>query len=123
MKISDAEWEILKVLWKKPNSNLKEIAEELKNTSWSYTTIRTLVTRLMEKGAIDADKSSTSNFKYRPVLRENEYKATKAKNFLEKVFDGSASMMMASLVHGGGLSEEEAKKLKAFVEGMEEEKP
>jgi BlaI family penicillinase repressor len=120
MKISDAEWEIMKVLWKNPYSNLKEISENLINNKWSYTTIRTLVSRLMEKGAIMADKSSPTNFKYYSALPENEYKESNARNFLAKVFDGSAAMMMAALVQGGSLTEAETKKLKELIAQMEE---
>lgn len=117
--ISESEWKIMKVLWKKPNITLKEIAENLKNTGWSYTTIRTLVNRLLEKGAVDADKTSVSTFKYFPVALENECKELEVKSFLSRVFDGSAAMMMTALVNGGGLSEKEAEKLKAIIEQMD----
>lgn len=117
--ISESEWKIMKVLWKKPNITLKEIAESLKNTSWSYTTIRTLVNRLLEKGVVDADKTSANTFKYFPVALENECKESEVKSFLSRVFDGSASMMLTTLIKGGGLSEKEAEKLKTIIEQMD----
>lgn len=72
----------MQVLWKKPNSTLKEMAESMKSHKWSDTTIRTLITRLMEKGAISADKSIANNFKYFPILMENACKKREANGFI-----------------------------------------
>lgn len=117
--ISEAEWKVMECLWKEPNVTLKQISDNLKDTKWSYTTIRTLVTRLMEKGAIDADKSSASNFRYFPVIPEKECRLQEAKNFLTRVFHGSASMMLSTLVRQEELSAEEFAQLKKIIESME----
>ena len=117
--ISEAEWKVMRVLWERPNLTLKEIADSLKDISWGYTTIRTLVSRLLEKGVIGADKSAVSAFKYFPVALETECKESEMKNFLSRVFDGSAKMMMAALINGGGLSQEEAEELKEIIDQMD----
>ncbi|MCX7614235.1 MAG: BlaI/MecI/CopY family transcriptional regulator [Clostridiales bacterium] len=118
-KISDAEWKVMRVLWNQSGLTLKEIADQLKDTSWSYTTIRTLINRLLEKGAITADKTSVNAFKYFPAVLESECKESEVKSFLSRVFDGSAAMMMATLINGGGLSKKESEKLKKIIEEMD----
>lgn len=117
--ISEAEWKVMECLWKKDSLTLKQISEELTDTKWSYTTIRTMVTRLMEKGAIAADKSSTANFKYYAVAPEKECKLEETKSFLKRVFDGSISTMVATLAKQETLSKEEVAELKRIIESME----
>ncbi len=118
VSISESEWKIMKVLWEKPELTLKEIAASLEDTDWSYTTIRTLVTRLMEKGAVTADKSS-SNFRYFPAVPENECKRKEVSRFLSRVFDGSVSMLVSTLTKDSNLTEEERKELMNIIEKME----
>ncbi|GAA0722384.1 mecA-type methicillin resistance repressor MecI [Clostridium malenominatum] len=117
--ISESEWKVMVCLWDEPNLTLKQIADKLKDTKWSYTTIRTLVTRLMEKGIIDADKTSTSNFKYFPVAPEKECKVEETKSFLTRVFDGSISMMVSTLARQEELSRKEVEELKKIIESMD----
>ncbi|KAJ52783.1 BlaI family penicillinase repressor [Clostridium tetanomorphum] len=117
--ISESEWKVMTCLWKEPNLTLKQISQNLKDTKWSYSTIRTLVTRLMEKGAIDADKSSSSNFKYFPIVQEKECKVQETKNFLTRVFNGSVSMMISTLAKQEELSPKEVAELKEIIESMD----
>ncbi|WP_139903037.1 BlaI/MecI/CopY family transcriptional regulator [Clostridium thermarum] len=117
--ISEAEWKVMECLWKNDSLTLKQISEELKDTKWSYTTIRTMVTRLMEKGAIGADKSSTSNFKYYALAPEKECKLEETRSFLKRVFGGSISTMVATLAKQETLSKEEVAELKKIIENME----
>ena len=117
--ISESEWKIMKILWDKPNLTLKEIAASLEDTDWSYTTIRTLVTRLTEKGAIAADKSSSNNFLYYPAVSESECKNKEVNRFLSRVFDGSVSMLVSTLTKDSNLTEEEQKELMNIIEKMD----
>ncbi|MEL7655340.1 MAG: BlaI/MecI/CopY family transcriptional regulator [Bacillota bacterium] len=116
LSISESEWKVMKVLWEKPNLTLKEIAAGLDETDWSYTTIRTLVTRLSEKGAIAADKSQTNNFRYYPAVSESECKFKEVNRFLSRVFDGSVSMLVSTLTKDSNLTEKEQKELMDIIE-------
>ncbi|QHI72995.1 BlaI/MecI/CopY family transcriptional regulator [Aminipila terrae] len=120
ISISDSEWKIMKVLWEYPNITLKEIAGRTKECGWGYSTVRTLVNRLADKGAINADKGVPNNFKYYPVVGEEECKIKEVKSFLEKVFDGSASMLISTLVKDSELSDEEQKKLRDIIDKMDQ---
>ena len=70
IRISDAEWKIMKTLWnsESPAMTLGEIISALgEDNRWSYTTVRTLIVRLIDKGAVSADKPpvSTATARYR----------------------------------------------------------
>ena len=119
INISDSEWKIMQILWTEPELTLREIYDRIGDSSWSYTTVRTLVSRLSEKGAIAADKKSAKNFRYYPAVSESECKNKEVKNFLNRVFDGSAKMMMASLTKESSLSEKEQQELLALIDKME----
>ncbi|MCI8631647.1 MAG: BlaI/MecI/CopY family transcriptional regulator [Firmicutes bacterium] len=117
--ISNSEWKIMKVLWETPYITLRQIYEKAGvSEGWSYTTVRTLVTRLVDKEAAAADKSGT-NFKYYPLLSENECKNSEVKNFLDKVFDGRKSMLMVSLTKDSNLTVEETKTLMSLIEKID----
>ncbi len=118
--ISDSEWKIMKILWEEPYLTLRQIDERVKEKSgWSYTTVRTLVTRLTEKGAAAADKSHPGNFRYYPLISEEDSKNREVKSFLDRVFDGKKSMMMVSLTKDSNLTEDETKTLMSIIEKMD----
>ena len=118
--ISNSEWKIMKVLWETPYITLRQIYEKAGTSEgWSYTTVRTLVTRLVDKEAAAADKSG-GNFKYYPLLSENECKNSEVKNFLDKVFDGRKSMLMVSLTKDSNLTAEETKTLMSLIEKIDD---
>ena len=117
--ISNSEWKIMKILLQTPKLTLRQIYEKTGAAEgWSYTTVRTLVTRLVEKEAVAADKSG-ANFKYYPLLSENECKNSEVKNFIDKVFDGKKSTLMVSLTKDSKLTEEETKTLMSLIEKID----
>jgi BlaI family penicillinase repressor len=50
--ISDSEWKIIEILWKYPNSTVSDIVKSLEHTGWSYSTIKTMLNRLVDKGFV-----------------------------------------------------------------------
>ena len=117
--ISNSEWKIMKILWQTPKLTLRQIYEKTGAAEgWSYTTVRKLVTWLVEKEAVAADKSG-ANFKYYPLLSENECKNSEVKNFIDKVFDGKKSTLMVSLTKDSKLTEEETKTLMSLIEKID----
>lgn len=118
ISISESEWKVMKILWDKSGLTLKEIAAGLEDTGWGYTTIRTLVTRLSEKGAINADRS-TGNFKYYPVVNESDCIHKEVNRLLTRVFDGSVSMLVSTLTKDSNLTDKERKELMDIIEKMD----
>ena len=118
ISISDAEWTIMKALWQSEDKKmtLKEIAEAVADAGWSYTTVRTMVGRLVEKEVITADESHPKSFRYSAAeaCRKEEMKS-----FINRIFDGSAKLMVSSLVSGKNLSKEEQQTLLEIIDKME----
>ncbi len=118
--ISESEWRIMECLWNESNLTLKQIVEKLHDTKWSYTTIRTMVKRLLDKRIIGADKSQSSNFKYFSIVKEKDCKIEEAKSFLSRVFDGSLAIMISTLAKQEELTDKEIAELKKIIDGMNE---
>lgn len=119
--ITESEWKIMKVLWKNSPLTLKEVVECLKEEcDWSNTTVRTLIVRLMEKGCIAADKS-TGKFKYVPLIEKEACQREEAKDFLERVFEGSMGRFITAFAKQGKLSKKDQEELRKLIDKIEEE--
>lgn len=120
ISISETEWKVMEVLWAGEPMNIGDIREALKTTGWSNSTIKTLVRRLCQKRAIEADDSK-GQFSYKTLVGENECRLKETKNLIERVYHGSVKMLMANLVSDSNLTDEDAKKLMDIISKMEEE--
>ena len=112
----------MKILWKQPSSTLSDIVKDrdLEDQNWSYSTVKTLLRRLVDKGVVDVDKSVANSFKYKAAIQEQDCKVKEANNFLQKVFEGSLSMFVSTLAKGSNLTEQERENLIDMISKMEE---
>jgi BlaI family penicillinase repressor len=116
-QISEAELEVMKVLWELKQATSSQIIEKLTKVKvWKPKTVQTLLNRLVAKGAVKAEKAYGKAFIYSPLISETEYKTFASRSFLDKVFNGSLSLMVTSFVRGQKLSAEEIEKLKKLLE-------
>jgi len=113
-RIADAELEVMRILWREGRPlSFCEIRTELENSKkWSKSTIQTLVARLREKGAITMQTHYV--MLYSPNITEQEYLSDENKTFLDKLFDGNAKNLVASLCESGQLVESDIDELKQF---------
>ena len=87
-QISEAEYEVMKVVWKYAPINTNEITEKLlKTTVWSPKTIQTLIKRLVTKGALSYEKQGRI-FVYTPLVLEREYVGQESRSFLKRFYGG-----------------------------------
>ena len=83
-QISEAEFEVMKIVWKYAPISTNEITEKLlQTTSWSPKTIQTLIKRLVTKGVLTYEKQSRV-FVYTPTVKENEYINQESNSFLNR---------------------------------------
>lgn len=121
ISITESEWKVMEVLWEKSPVSLKEILNMLKaKTPWSTTTVRTLLVRLMEKGAVEADKSTT-NFKYYPLIAKEVCQIQETRNLLDRVFNGSIGALVSTLVRESDLTQEDREELMNIISKMKVE--
>lgn len=118
-QISDAELEIMRVVWAKNKEPLlfAELTDELaaKGRPWQKNTLITLLNRLVNKGFLKARKTGRRN-EYTPLVSEVEYQTAQTKHFLEKLYEGSASGLVATLISGDLLTDEEYSELRQMLE-------
>lgn len=116
-QISDAELEVMKVLWQLGRATSADIVEQLTTvTEWKPKTVQTLITRLLAKGAISADTKEARAYIYSPLVSESEYKEYANHTFLEKLYNGSVKMMLASFIREQKMSKEELESLRNLLE-------
>ncbi len=115
-RISDTEWEVMRAVWSGHPATAGEIAERLAQSdpSWHPKTARTLIGRLVEKGALAYDVEGRS-FLYRPAVTEQECIAAASASFLDRVFGGALKPMLAHFVEREDLSPEEVKELEKIL--------
>lgn len=120
-RISETEWEIMRVVWAKAPCSASEIIETLAQAdpSWHPKTIKTYLNRLVSKKALGYCKEGRA-YVYRPLVTEKESVSAASQSFLERVFGGSLRPMLAHFVEHKKLSPEEIRDLKRI---LEEENP
>ena len=114
ISVSDAELEILEVLWSAGASlNAKEIRTRLgQNKSWERTTVLTLIQRLLKKNVLRQEKREV--YYYTPCIGREEYVREETKNFVDKFFKGSSRNLAAALVNSKALTEEDIRELRDY---------
>lgn len=119
-QISEAEYEIMKIVWKYAPISTNEITDRLLlTTSWSPKTIQTLIKRLTTKGALTYEKQGRV-FVYTPAIREQEYLEQTRNSFLKRYYDGNITAMLASYIESDGLSQDELSTLRSLLAGKAE---
>lgn len=113
-KISDAELEVMTILWREKRSvPFSDIRTELnRKMGWEKSTIATLLRRLLKKGAISVQEREIHY--YTPNISKEDYIMSKEKSLIDKLYEGSAKNFVAALCHSGELTEADIDELKMY---------
>jgi len=110
-KISDAEWEVMKVIWKNPYCTASTVIDSLKDhKEWKPKTIKTLIRRLLEKEVIGFEAFGRE-YKYYPLINEEHCVKEESKSFLQRVYRGSLKSMLLNFIEDDNLSKEDVEEL------------
>jgi BlaI family penicillinase repressor len=114
--ISNAEWIVMKVIWARSSATAAEVVEALESeTSWKPKTIMTLLNRLAKKGVLRFEKEGRA-YRYFPVVGEAETIRAERRSFVERVYGGALTPMLASFLEEAELSQEEIDDLKRLLD-------
>ena len=114
-QISEAEFEVMKVIWKHAPISTNEITDQLtQTTKWSPKTIQTLIKRLVAKGALSYEKQSRV-FVYTPLIEEKEYIGQESRSFLARYYNGDITAMLSAYVEEDKLSASEIDTLRSIL--------
>ena len=114
-QISEAEFEVMKTIWKYAPISTNEITDRLvKTTTWSPKTIQTLIKRLVTKGVLSYEKQSRV-FVYTPLVGESEYIGQESNNFLNRFYNGDITAMVSAYIDNEKLSKTEVDELRSLL--------
>lgn len=120
-QISEAEFEVMKIVWKYAPISTNEITEQLsKTTAWSPKTIQTLIKRLVTKGVLSYEKQSRF-FVYTPLVKERDYIGQESNSFLDRFYNGDITAMLSAFIENDRLSEGEINTLRILLSKNKEE--
>ena len=115
--ITDAELEIMKILWENKQISLNQIMEELrKNEHKNKNTIKTLLYRLIEKGAVKSISKNKKENEFKAIISKEKYLRKANQSFLDKLYNGNTSNMLLNFVENKEISKDELKKLIEIIE-------
>lgn len=117
INISESEWTVMEYLWNNPLVSITEIRKALSSTGWSDSTIKTLVRRLVSKQVI-AVNDEEAHFLYYPLVSQQECRSKETKCFIDRVYQGSVSMLVTNLAADSNLTEKETEELMNLIEKM-----
>lgn len=117
INISESEWTVMEYLWNNPLVTITEIRKALSSTGWSDSTIKTLVRRLVSKQVI-AVNDEEANFRYYPLVSQQECRSMETRSFINRVYQGSVSMLVTNLAADSNLTEKETEELMNLIEKM-----
>jgi BlaI family penicillinase repressor len=118
-QISDAEWQVMNVVWERQPLASQEVVAALANEhDWSAATVKTMLHRLVKKRVL-AFKREGNRYHYRARIGRNDCIRQAAQSFVERVFGGETAPMLAHFVRSGQLSDEEIVELKRLLDEQE----
>lgn len=116
VKLYDSELHIMEYLWQQKEATAKEIAAAMADTvGWSKTTTYTVLKKCVEKGAVQRQEPG---FHCRPLISRQQAQEYETRELINKMYQGSADLLVASLLGGQKLSAEEVARLKQLVEQL-----
>lgn len=120
-KLSDAESDVLKMLWQLGPSTVRTLKEALRHDGlvWAHTTVLTLLQRLESKGYVGSDKSGFAHV-YSPVVTREKLLRNCVKDLINHYCDGAASPLFQALVKGHPFSAEEIAQFREMLEEMDQ---
>ena len=116
-RISETEWEVMRAIWAHHPASASQVIERLQKVdpTWHPKTAKTLLTRLVTKGALGFEMEGRS-YVYRPLVAEADCVAVASTSFLDRVFGGSLQPMLAHFVAARRLTSRDLDELKRLLE-------
>tara|TARA_R110002126_G_scaffold38317_14_gene114471 strand:- start:1352 stop:1732 length:381 start_codon:yes stop_codon:yes gene_type:complete len=120
-EISNAELSVMQVLWQRQPLSANEVVAELGNEKdWHEKTVKTLLNRLVSKGALGFDKQGRA-YLYYPLIAEQDYQRQQSRSFVERIFAGRVAPLVAGFASQNKLDANDVQQLKQLIADWEQE--
>ncbi len=113
-RISEAEWEVLSLLWREAPLSSAQIITKLESRSWKPSTVRTFLARLEKKGAVGTVESAEGRL-YKPKVSRDVCVRQESLSFLDRVFEGATASLLIHFAGSRRLSDREISELEAVL--------
>lgn len=118
-KISEAEWEVMKIIWGKNPCSANEIIKILESsTNWKPKTVKSLISRLLNKNVIGFNENGRTYYYY-PLIDEKKCVREESNSFIQRVYNGAAKNMLLSFIQDNRLTKEDLDDLKRILDDKE----
>jgi BlaI family transcriptional regulator, penicillinase repressor len=118
VRITEAESHIMEALWREGPSTPDEIVLAVKNQGWAPGTVKTLINRLLKKGALQAGRSG-ERYEYRPAIERGDYALTESQHLIDRLFQGQIAPLVSHFAEHKKLSAQDIARLKELIERLE----
>jgi BlaI family transcriptional regulator, penicillinase repressor len=119
MQISEAESVVMEVLWASSPRSAEDVVEALRgDQDWQEPTIKTLLNRLLNKGAISAEREGR-RYLYAPVLQREDWVRAQSSSLLQRLFGGRLAPLVAQFHEDGALDPKDVAELRAVLDEAE----
>lgn len=123
ISLTQAEWSVMECLWAAGPLTGREVTQRMEKTcGWSRSTTLTLLSRLEAKGALESVPAEKGPKVFSSLLRREDAALGETKDFLDRVYQGSLSLMVSALTKKQALSREELDELYEMLKGLEEDR-
>lgn len=114
-RISEAEHAVMEVLWERSPLTATDVCETVcRARGWSLPTVKTLLSRLVQKGAIET-KPDGRRFLYSPLLERADYVGEESQRLVDRLFGGRAAPLLAHLAEAEALTPEDIAEIEALL--------
>ncbi len=121
VSISDAEWQVMNVVWDKQPLTAQEVIAELEHEAdWAPPTVKTMLHRLVKKGILTYEAQG-NRYVYRSRVRRTDCVRQASRSFLERVFGGESGPLLAHFLRASKLSPDEIAQLRRILKEKEGE--
>ena len=119
MRIASAESQIMEALWARSPLTAEEVVSDVQGRqAWGQATVKTLINRLLKKGAIKSERVE-GRHQYRPLIPRTAWVESESQGLLDRLFDGQVAPLISHFAEHRKLSADDVARLKALIEELE----
>ena len=116
MKLNDSEWTVMNVLWDRSPANGREVLEQVGDeTGWAYSTVKTILARLVEKKALRMGKRANTSL-YEPLVSRDAARQSALRSLVDKAFAGTFGSLFQHMVAEEKLSRRDRDRLQSMLD-------
>ena len=121
MRLTDSEWTVMNAVWARSPASARDVLEATADrTEWAYTTVKTLLDRLVEKGVLTVRKRANTGL-YEPRLSREDARRSALRGLVDRAFGGTFDSLFQHMVREERLPERDRERLASLLDDLDAE--